>query len=417
MASSALQSAPPAPERDGEAIAGRRILILFTLGLLGAFGPLSLDSYLPALPRVVIDLHTDSSLVQASLTACLVGLAVGQLFAGPASDRHGRRVVMIAGVGVFIVASGLCALAPVIWVLIPLRLVQGWAGASGIAASRATVRDLYSGAALGRIYSRLLLVSGSAPVIAPLLGAQVLHFGGWRAVFWVLAGIGVCVLALTVRFVPETLSSENRTDNTARATLAVYGRILRGRDALPYVICAACFSGVLFGFIAGSPFVVQRVYGTSATTFSLVFAGVSVGMIGLGQLNARLVRHHSLHNLTVIGMTASTAGSLGMLAVAIAGPATGLALLVVVLVFAATPNGVVFPNCTALVLGGHPENAGAAAGVMGLATFLIGGLVSPVVGAAGARSALPMGIVMATSACVALSALVLLPRCTAAGRA
>ena len=267
-----------------------RLATLVVLGLLGAFGPLSMDTYLPSLPRVASTFQTSSSLVQFSLTASLVGLAVGQLFAGPASDRHGRRRVLLVGLTVFVLASALCAIAPDVWFLILVRLVQGSAGATGIAVSRAVIRDLYSGKALALILSRLLMVSGMAPVIAPLIGAQILHFAGWRVVFWALAGLGVAMFALTFALVPETLPPERRTDNNARATLVVYGRIVRSPDAIPYVLTTGLFSGVLFSFISGSPFVIQKIYGQSPSVFSFVFAGVSAVMIVNGQVNARLVR-------------------------------------------------------------------------------------------------------------------------------
>jgi MFS transporter, DHA1 family, multidrug resistance protein len=386
----------------------KRPLVLFVLGLLGAFGPLSIDTYLPALPRVVSQLHTSSSVVQVSITTSLLGLALGQLVAVPASDRHGRRPVVIAGCAGFVISSILCALTPNIWLLIFFRLLQGCSGAAGIVVARAIVRDLYSGIELSRIFSRLLLVTGTAPVVAPIIGAQILRITGWRGVFWVLAGIGLVVLIMSAVIIPETLPAPERTNHRLRDDLTVYGRILRDREFRPYMLSACMFSGVLFGFISGSPFVIQNIYGHSPTVFSFVFGGVSAAMIALGQYNARLVRSVSLELLTRAGISMAVIGSVGVLLVGIAGTGVGMWLFIVALLVAVSPNGVVTPNLSAMAMQRYRTNVGAAAALMGVSTFLLGGLVAPLVGVAGEETAVPLGIVMATCAVAALVLLVTL---------
>lgn len=383
----------------------RRRLLLFALGVLGAFGPLSMDTYLPSLPRVVGSLNTSSSLVQISLTTSLLGLALGQLLAGPASDRHGRRPVVMIGCIGFVVSSLLCAISPNVWMLILFRLAQGACGSAGIVVSRAVVRDLYSGSELTRIFSRLLLVTGSAPILAPILGAQILRFTSWRGVFWALAAIGLVVLLLCIVAVPETLGKAERTNHTVRADLHVYARIGRNRRFTPYMLAAGMYSGVLFSFISGSSFVVQRIYDHSATVFSLVFAVVSATMIGLGQINARLVKTRSVVALTERSIALSLVGCAGVLLLGLLGTGSGIWLFVVALIVAVSPNGVVNPNCTSLAMRDHRQNAGAASALMGVSTFLVGGLMAPLVGVAGETTMVPMGIVMAVCA---LSALLLL---------
>jgi len=387
-----------------------RTVVLFALGVLGAFGPLSTDTYLPALPRVVAELHTSSWAVQLSLSTSLVGLALGQLLAGPASDRHGRRPVVLVGCCGFAVSSVLCAITPDVALLVLFRLAQGGCGAAGIVVSRAIVRDLYSGSDLGRIFSRLMLVSGAAPIVAPIVGAQLLRLMGWRGVFWMLAVIGLLVLSLTFVVVPETLAREDRVEHTLRADLHIYRRIMRDRGFLPYMLSSGMFSGVLFSFISGSSFVVQKVYDHSATIFSFLFAAVTTVMIGLGQINARLVRTRSLERLTRTAMSVSAVGSLGVILVATVGASDGIWLFLVALIVAVSPNGVVGPNSNALAMQDYKANAGAAAALMGVSMFLVGGLVAPLVGVAGEHTAVPLGIVMATCASSALVLLITLGR-------
>jgi DHA1 family bicyclomycin/chloramphenicol resistance-like MFS transporter len=342
--------------------------------------------------------------VQLSLTACLLGLAVGQLFAGPISDRRGRRGLLLASVAAYVVVSALCSVAPSVEVLIVLRLGQGLAGSAGIVIARAITRDLYEGPELSRIFSRLLIVSLTAPVLAPILGAQVLRFTSWRGTFGALTLIGLVILVAVVALVPETLPAERRTDHRVRDDVAVYGRMLRSSHFLPYVLVTGMFGAMLFAFVAGSPFVVQDVYGHSATVFSLVFAFVSAGMIAAGQANARLVARRGAARLLRVAMVVSVVGSASLLAVALAGPAAGMGPWVAALALAVAPNGVVSPNASALAMEEYGDNAGAAAALLGLAMFALGAGVAPLVGAMGA-SAVPMAAIMLAATVTGLALL------------
>src|ERR1022692_4662599 len=198
------------------ASAGHARLVLI-LGALSSFAPLSIDMYLPALPAMARDLHTSAAAAQLSLTACLIGLATGQLLAGPLSDARGRRRPLLVGVAGYAVASALCVAAPSIWALLALRLVQGFAGAAGIVIARAIVRDLYDGDELARFYALLLMVNGAAPILAPIAGAQLLHFTTWRGVFAVLALIGAALLGAAAAGLPETLPPDRRRPGDGRA--------------------------------------------------------------------------------------------------------------------------------------------------------------------------------------------------------
>jgi DHA1 family bicyclomycin/chloramphenicol resistance-like MFS transporter len=233
------------------------------LGGLSAFGPLSLDMYLPGLPQLGRELHASASATQLTLTACLAGLALGQLVAGPLSDRLGRRRPQLAGVALYAGASLLCALSPSIGVLILLRFVQGAAGAAGIVIGRAVVRDLYEGDAAARLFSSLMLVGGVAPILAPVIGGQLLQVTDWRGIFVVLAGLGAALLAAAVFFLPESLPPERRSSDGLPGTGRALRLLAADRRFTGYALTSGFVMGAMFSYIAGSPFVLQEIYGLS----------------------------------------------------------------------------------------------------------------------------------------------------------
>ena len=211
-------------------VGGRRLRLVLALAGLTALGPLSIDFYLPSLPRIAEELHGTASGAQLTLTACLAGLAAGQLVMGPLSDRFGRRGPLVVGMAAYIVASLLCALAPSMPVLVVLRLLQGLAGAGGIVIARAVVRDLYEGNAAVRFFSLLMLVMGLAPILAPVIGGQLVGVVGWRGLFGVLAGAGVVILAAVLAWVPESWPPERRAAGGVAQSLRSIGRLTRDRE-------------------------------------------------------------------------------------------------------------------------------------------------------------------------------------------
>ena len=241
------------------------------LGMLSTFGPLSLDLYLPALPELADDLDASASAAQLSITACLVGLAVGQLVAGPLSDRLGRRRPLIVGLVGFLLASVACALAPSAAILVLLRFIQGLAGAAGLVISRAIARDLYSGRALMIFFSRLILVAGLAPVIAPILGGQLSRIMSWRGIFGVLAGFGAVLLLAGWLGLKETLPPERRIVGGFSKTLHGYNTLLHDRFFVGCALSSGLAGASMFAYISGSTFVLQRIYGMSPQGFSFVF--------------------------------------------------------------------------------------------------------------------------------------------------
>jgi DHA1 family bicyclomycin/chloramphenicol resistance-like MFS transporter len=284
--------------------AGRHLALLTVL-LSGftAFGPLSMDLYLPAFPELAADLGASQAAVQLTLTADVIGLVVGQLVLGPLSDARGRRRLLIGSTLVCALASVLCALAPSVGWLTVWRFLQGAAGGGGIVLARAVAADIASGVEAARLFSLFMTISSVAPIAAPVLGGALLAAtGSWRPMFWLLAAISLVLAAATWRVIPETLPTEQRHAGGLRRTGRAFAALARDRVFAGYALTVAFAYASLFGYISGSSFVLQEVYGLSATQFSSVFALNAAGMIALGLLNARLVRRFPVRTLLLIGL-------------------------------------------------------------------------------------------------------------------
>ncbi len=373
------------------------------LGALSAFGPLSIDMYLPGLPSISRDLSAPASAAQLTVTACLVGLGVGQLFAGPISDALGRRRPLLIGLVAYVVASLLCAAAPSVWALVGVRFIQGLAGAVGIVLARAIVRDGHVGAALARMYAVLFAISAIAPVLAPVIGGQLLHVTDWRGVFVALAGIGAVLLVATWLIVSETLPVALRHRGGVTETLRVMHGLLRDRRFVGYVLCGAFVYAMLFAYIAGSPFVLQEIYGISPQGFSLLFALNATGILIAAQISRRTLARLGTARLLAIGLHACALGAVVVLG-AVVGD-LGLGVLLVGLFLAVASVGTVIPNAAALAMDGHMRAAGTASALFGATCFAVGGTVAPLVGVGGAHDALPMAVVMAVTGAIAVTIL------------
>jgi len=371
----------------------RRIRTILILGALSALAPLSLDAYLPALPSMARSLAASASAAQLTLTACLFGLAAGQVLAGPLSDRFGRRRPLLAGLAGYAAASLLCALAPSVWALIALRALQGACGAAGIVIARAVVRDLYNGAAAARFFSTLMLVNGLAPILAPIGGARLMELTAWRGVFVALAAL-VCLLLLAAAAgLPETLPAARRRAGGWRDAFTVYEGLLSDRLFVLYVLAAGLPYAAMFAYIAGSPFVLQDIFGMSPQAFSVVFATNALGIMVAGQTGGRLAVRVGPRALLTAGLVGSSAGSLALLCALLLH--AGLPGVLPALFMVVASVGLVMPNVSALALADHADRAGAASGLLGLAQFAIGGAAAPLVGVAGTRADLPMALIIA----------------------
>jgi DHA1 family bicyclomycin/chloramphenicol resistance-like MFS transporter len=402
--------APPAPPIPGEVVMGRRerIRLVLVLGSLIAVGPLTIDMYLPALPTIAADLRASAAAVQLTLTGTLAGLAFGQLLIGPISDAVGRRRPLLAGTAVHVLASVLCVVAPNIAVLGALRVLQGLGAAAASVVAMAIVRDLFSGLEAAKVFSRLMLVMGVAPVLAPTVGSELLRFTQWRGVFVALAALGVVLVAVTAFGLTETLPPHRRRGGGVVGTVRAYGSLLRDRTFVGLVLTAGLAMAALFAYVSGSSFVYQQQYGLNVQEFGVAFGAGAVGLITATQLNVRLLRRFSPQQILVSALTVGSVAGLGLLACAVTG-AGGLAAILGFMWVVLAAAGLAFPNAPALALSRHGEVAGTAAALLGALQFGIGALAAPLVGALGTGS-LPMAIVVAGGMVSATAVLVLVVR-------
>ena len=349
---------------------------------MAALPAVTTDLYLPSLPVVAEDLDSGPALVQATITGVLIGGAIGQLLVGPLSDRYGRRGPVMIGVSLHVVASVLCALTPGIWPLIVLRVIQGIGNASATVTAMAVIRDRYSGAGASVLMSRLMLVIGVAPLLAPTLGGLIAGWWGWRATFVVLALVGLVLIPVIARSLPETLAPAARRREQIGATFAGYGQLLRDGHFMALAVLPGLGLAALMSYVAGSPFVLQEGYGLSETEFALLFALNGAGLVLGSQLNASLVKRFEPNAVLRVAIPLATA--LGVVLLALVATGTGgLPGLVVPLWLLLSVNSLVLPNATALALTLHGERAGTAAALIGALQAGVAGVVSPVVGLLG----------------------------------
>jgi DHA1 family bicyclomycin/chloramphenicol resistance-like MFS transporter len=382
--------------------------LVVLLGALSAFGPLSMDMYLPGLPSMARDLSAPAWAAQLTITTSMLGLAGGQLVAGPISDALGRRRPLLAGLAAYMVTSLLCAMAPNIWSLLAFRLIQGIAGAAGIVIARAIVRDLHTGVAAARFFALLMLVGGLAPILAPLAGGALLHVTDWRGIFVVLAGIGALLLLAAWAMLAETLPVQRRHGGGLVATLRVFDGLVRDRPFLGYSLSAGLTFAAMATYISGSPFVLQDIHGVSPQLFSVIFAFNAVGIMIASQASRSLVGRYGPLTMLTAGVCIGAVGGLGVLVSVVAD--LGLAGLLPSLFVMVSSVGMVLPNAAALALADHPRTAGSASALLGLTQFATGALAAPLAGVGGSHTALPMAIVMATLPLAGLACLILLAR-------
>jgi len=386
-----------------EQAAPNRIRMILVLGALVALGPLTIDMYLPALPTIADDLSVTSSVVQLTLTGTLAGLALGQLIIGPLSDSLGRRRPLIAGIALHIVASVICMLAPNIAVLGVGRVLQGMGAAAGMVVALAVVGDLYADRAAATMMSRLMLVLGVAPVLAPSLGAAVLLHGSWHWVFAALVVMGGLLLIMAALSLPETLPASHRPQLRVRGVFTTYARLLRDARFVVLVCVGALGMAGLFAYIAGASFVLQGRYDLDEQTFALVFGAGAVALIATTQANVLLLKWFAPARIVVWALAAAAAASAVFLGLALTHTGGVAGFLVPVWTILAA-MGLVIPNAPALALSRHSESAGTAAALMGAAQFGLGAAVAPLVGVLG-NDEIAMAVVMSVSVAIALVAL------------
>jgi len=370
-----------------------RYWIAFVLGSLAAIGPLSIDMYLPSLPSLTTDLQTSASLAQLSITAFLLGISLGQLFMGSLSDIRGRRIPLLIGIIAYAVASLLCAVNSSIGGLIALRFIQGLAGSAGVVISRAMVRDLYSGAEMMKFLALLMLVNGLGPVLAPIIGGQLLQITPWRGVFVVLSIAGLLMFLAVFFGLTETLPIKRRSTGGFSNTLMTYRKLISDRNFIKYALPQGFVTAAMFAYISGSPFVIQNIFGASPQVFSLIFAMNGLGIILAGQITGRLAPKVEGVKLYVGGLTLAAVSGFGLL-LAILFEAS-LPVVLIPLFFVVSCVGVVGTAGSALALENYGHAAGSASALLGLLSFIFGAFVAPLVGIGGSNNAVPMGIIIA----------------------
>ena len=349
-----------------------RLFLTIFLGVMSAMAPLSTDMYLPALPELTTDFGIPASVAQLTLTMTMIGMAAGQMIMGPVSDRYGRKGPLLAGMAVFALTALGCAAVPDIRAFLVLRFLMGFAGASGIVIARAIARDVAEGVELTRFFAILMMVNGLAPILAPVIGGQVLLFSDWRGIFVLLIVVGLAQSGATLVY-RETLSQEKRIGNLG-ASFQKFPQLLRDKYFMGHCLTQCFVFGAFFSYIAGASFLFQNIYHVTPQTFSYIFGGIGVGLLVCGMVPARLA-----------GRVPDVELLMGSLIVPVLGSVALLGGFLLSIMGAASFS---------LALSRQGKNAGSASALIGFAQMILGGLMMPLVGIAGSDTAVPMGIIM-----------------------
>ncbi|AIQ12790.1 multidrug effflux MFS transporter [Paenibacillus durus] len=379
-----------------------RFRLVLLLGAFSALGPLTIDMYLPSFPEIAADFGTRASLVQLSLTACLIGLGLGQIIMGPLSDVHGRRRPIIISLILYLIASFVCAVSPNIVYFIAARFVQGFAASAGIVISRAIIRDVYSGPELTKFFSLLMLVNNIFPLIAPVAGGSVIAFTTWVGVFVVLGTVGLVLVILATLNLKETLPAQNRISGNFSELITGIRTLLKDREFTGYALAQGIMIGGVFAYVSGTPFIYQNIYGASPQLFAILFGSNGISLIIGSQIVGRFTHVISERRFLRYGLLLSGASSLAALIVILLnGP---LLALVIPLFFFVASIGTTSTASFSLAMESQSHRAGSASALLGLLPFLLGAFTSPLVGIAGEYTAVPMGVIILSTSLLAILA-------------
>ncbi|AEP89660.1 MULTISPECIES: MFS transporter [Bacillus] len=376
-----------------------RLALAFLLGMLAILGPLNIDMYLPSFPEIAEDLSASASLVQLSLTACLVGLTIGQLIVGPVSDAQGRRKPLLICIFLFALSSLFCALSPNITTLVAARFLQGFTASAGLVLSRAIVRDVFTGRELSKFFSLLMVITAVAPMVAPMTGGAILllPFATWHTIFHVLMIIGFLLVLLIALRLKETLPPEKRIPSSIGTSVKTMGSLLKDRSFMGYALTVGFIHGGSFAYVSGTPFVYQDIYGVSPQVFSILFGinGLAIisGSFIIGRFGG-IIHEKSLLRIAVITAMIATAVLLTM--TMIHGP---LATLVISIFIYMITIGMVLTSTFTLAMEKQGHRAGSASALLGMLPLLLGSIVSPLVGI-NETTAVPMGAIMFVTAVI-----------------
>ncbi|WP_093211461.1 Bcr/CflA family efflux MFS transporter [Sediminibacillus albus] len=380
-----------------------RLGLAFLLGMLAILGPLNIDMYLPSFPDISADLGARASLVQLSLTTCLIGLAAGQVVVGLLSDAQGRRKPLMIGIFLFALSSLLCAFAPNITTLIAARFLQGFTASAGVVLSRAVVRDVFTGRELTKFYALLMVIMAAAPMIAPIAGGAILllPFASWHTIFYFLSLLGFIIVLIVAMKLRETLPPDKRIPSSVGHSVRTMGSLLKNRSFIGYALIVGFVHGGSFAYVSGTPFVYQGIYGVSPQVFSILFGinglAIMTGSSIIGRFGG-IVPERSLLRIAVI--TAVSATSLLLIMTIIEGP---LAMLVILIFIYMTTIGMTVTSCFTLAMEHQGHRAGSASAVLGLLPLLLGSIVSPLVGI-NETTAVPMGAILFITSSIGFTA-------------
>ncbi|WP_117149139.1 MULTISPECIES: Bcr/CflA family multidrug efflux MFS transporter [Paraliobacillus] len=387
----------------------KRLQIALLLGSLSLLGPFTIDTYLPSFPTIVGDLNTTASLVQLSLTTCLLGLGAGQLIIGPMSDVIGRRKPLLIFLSLYLLASLVCSVAPNIYALLASRFVQGFAAAGGLVISRAIVRDLYSGRELTKFFATLMLVGNLGPIIAPIAGGAILAFANWKVVFLFLAFVSLILIVVVSFKLEETLPAEKRIPSNFRNVVGNFGTLLKDSEFTGYAFAQGFTMAGIFAYVSGISFVYQNIYGVSPQVFSLLFGVNGLGLIVGTQIVGR-VSVISERAFLKIGLAISnSAAVLLLIALLLKAPLIAVAIPIF---FFVTSISIIATSAFSLAMETKGHMAGSASALLGVLPFLLGSLTAPLVGIAGENSAIPMGVVILSASLLAFLSYFILVRKT-----
>jgi len=399
----------PSSAHPGDALTFKqRLVYIVALGALVALGPFTVDLYLPSFPAVAHDFSASDAAVQLTLTATSIGFAVGQLLVGPLSDKIGRRTPLLIATAVHVIASLGVAFAPSVEWLTVLRVLQGIGAAGGGVVAMATVRDLFGGLPLVRMLSRMALVSGLAPILAPVIGSQLLRITDWRGIFIVLAVYGSVVLVVAALLIVETLPKELRGRGAHTTARERYRSLFSDRIFVGVAIIGGMVFSALFAYLSSSSFLLQDVFHLNAQQFGLIFGINSIGVVFGSQASSRIVRRVAPQWVLAVTLPIMITGAIVIAVLAANGG--GLFAVLIPLWVILAGCGFCFPLVQVLALAHHGEEAGTAASLLGAANFGLAGLISPIVGLLGISTALPMAEVMIVTLAIAILSLWILVR-------
>ena len=367
-----------------------RMKLTIILGALAALAPLSMDMYLPALPIMHGDFNVEPSLIQLTLTMTMAGMAVGQIAAGPISDRFGRKLPLKIGMLAFAFSTFGCMMSDSIWIFLMFRLFQGLAGAFGIVIARAIARDVCQGPDLTKLFAMLMLVNGLAPILAPVIGGQIIYFATWRDIFALLAFIGI-ILWLAAGSLNETLP-ENMRAYDVMSSFKNFGFLMKDRYFLGHCLMQCLFGASFFGYISGSSFLFQNIYNVSPQVYSAIFGGIGALIALAGALPAKLAG--KIQDIKMLAWTIGQAiiGSIMFLFCVLFNASIEVTLLSLVIT---VPTMSVFGATSfSLAMRKHGDMAGSASALIGFFSMISGGVMAPLVGIAGSHNAMPMAIIM-----------------------